>query len=455
MWQRYPLVAVPKSRRMTMSWTVIGLMLWDTIFHVGRNYAFVSKKEDDAHELVMRAKFIIDNMNQQEIPPELIPKYNDKFCSLEFPEIRSQIRGYPQGADQLRQFTFSGILGDETAFWEHAQKFYAASFPTIDGGGRMTLISSPAPGFFKRLVYDQIDDESRVIAIPKGEVHSPGTGIKSWINPKNRFLIFELHYTADPDKRADLYKESIKNSMPHMEYMREYELQWDTFEGMPVYPEFSKMHITMTRPVPDPGLPMIICFDFGLTPAAVIMQLQEDRLFVFKEIIETNMGTVRFAERVKRIIQQDFRTFSDLKKDWLCFIDPSGNFRKDTDENTCAKILAESGFSPIPGALTWEERRHAVVGFLRGMTKDGPAIQIYEPGCPTLIEGFQGGYRFSDKASEIEPTKLRPVKDSYSHVHDALQYGSSGINKTKRTYGLASIPVPHYKLTQENSHAKL
>jgi hypothetical protein len=58
------------------------------------------------------------------------------------------------GADQLRQFTFSGILGDECAFWEEARKFYSASAPTIEGGGRMTLISSRSPGFFQRLCYD-------------------------------------------------------------------------------------------------------------------------------------------------------------------------------------------------------------------------------------------------------------------------------------------------------------
>ena len=58
-WKSYDLTAVPKSRRMTLSWCTIGLFVWDTIFHVGRKQAFVSKKEDDAHELVMRAKQIM------------------------------------------------------------------------------------------------------------------------------------------------------------------------------------------------------------------------------------------------------------------------------------------------------------------------------------------------------------------------------------------------------------
>ena len=35
-WKHYKLIAVPKSRRMTMSWTCIGLELWGAIFHTGK-----------------------------------------------------------------------------------------------------------------------------------------------------------------------------------------------------------------------------------------------------------------------------------------------------------------------------------------------------------------------------------------------------------------------------------
>jgi hypothetical protein len=50
----------------------------------------------------------------------------------------------------------TAIFGDECAFWEHARAFYAASKPTIDGGGRITLVSSASPGFFQQLVFDQL-----------------------------------------------------------------------------------------------------------------------------------------------------------------------------------------------------------------------------------------------------------------------------------------------------------
>lgn len=155
LWVREHFIAVPKSRRMFMTWSNLILYLWDTMFHIGRNNAIVSKKEDDSDDLIKRAVFILKNL--EGLPPDLVPEWKYKYCELSFPQIESKIMGFPSGADQLRQFTFSGILADEMAFWDNAQEMYSASFPTLEGGGRFTAISSPGPGFFKSLVFDQLD----------------------------------------------------------------------------------------------------------------------------------------------------------------------------------------------------------------------------------------------------------------------------------------------------------
>lgn len=445
-WVKYPMLVIPKTRRMTMSWFTVGLYVWDTIFHRARAQAFVSKKEDDADELVKRAVFIIEHIPESCIPKEYLPPWEKKFCSLEFPTINSSIKGYPQGADQLRQFTFSGIFGDESAFWDQAKKFYSASRPTIDGGGRMTLVSSPAPGFFKALVFDAIDSPVDMPAVTPEKVSYPMQGVRIWMNPKNRFMVFELHYTADPKKRSPEYKESVKASMPLMEYLREYELHWDTFEGFPVYPEFSKLHKTREKPEPMAGLPMVIGFDFGLTPAAIIAQLQEETLFVFEELVEINMGSDRFAAKVKQHILLNYRTKTDLKKDWLCFVDPAGLARNQKDETACAQSLSDVGFVPAPGPVIWEVRRKAVVSFLKGMSTTGPSLQVYEPGCPILVKGFEGGYKYSEKQIEIESAKLLPVKDAFSHPHDAFQYLCWGV-KGAITYARKAISRPEYSIT--------
>lgn len=161
LWVRERFIAVPKSRRMLMSWTNITLYTWDTMFNIGKHNAFVSKKEDDSNELVKRAKFIIENLDYSKLPKELVPEFTDKYCDLSFPELNSKISGFASGADQLRQFTLSGIFADEMAFWSDAQKMYSGSFPTLQGGGRFTAVSSAGPGFFKALVFDTLDTFSQ------------------------------------------------------------------------------------------------------------------------------------------------------------------------------------------------------------------------------------------------------------------------------------------------------
>jgi len=162
-WEREKLIIVPKSRRMFMSWCNIALYLHDTMFSVGRTNVFQSKKEEDSDALIERAKFILEHIPESEIPKDLIPAWEKTYCHLKFPEIHSEIVGVPQGADQHRSLTASGVLFDEFAFWEKAEDTYSAAMPTIEGGGRCTIISSAAPGYMEKLVYDTLetmDDKS-------------------------------------------------------------------------------------------------------------------------------------------------------------------------------------------------------------------------------------------------------------------------------------------------------
>lgn len=444
LWLKYPLLAVPKTRRMTMSWMTISLYVWDAIFHKGRFTAFVSKKEDDADYLVRRAMFIVENLDRNKLAEDFIPKMEYKFCHLDFPELKSKIQGFPQGADQLRQFTFSGIFGDECAFWENAEKFYGASYPTIDGGGKMTLVSSPAPGFFKKLCFDALDIPGDInVAEYSPDGKKVLEGVRVWNNKKNKFLIYELHYTADPEKRHAEYRESIKNSMPVQEYLREYELHWDTFSGQPVYPEFGKLHIISEKPEPNPSLPMLIGFDWGRTPAAVVGQFEDGILTIFREYQTIDRGAKRFLEEiVVPDISLRFRSHNDLKKKWIAFGDPAGMNKNDTDENTCF-LEASKFFNITPGPIAWEQRRNSVVDFLIRLNKGIACFQLYAKEAPMLVKGFEGGYRFDDKTIDIEPTKLRPIKNAYSHTHDALQYLCSGVKQITFSKG-KSIPLPSY-----------
>lgn len=157
-WMREKRLAVPKSRRVIASWTMVLCHYWLARFYPGTSVAFASRKQgqndsEGAAELVKRAWFV-----HRHVPVDIAPvRAEYHFCRLRFPDIDSEIIGVAQGADQLRQHTFTAIFADEMAFWEEAHDTYAASLPTLEGGGRFTGISSAHPGFFKQLTFDSLD----------------------------------------------------------------------------------------------------------------------------------------------------------------------------------------------------------------------------------------------------------------------------------------------------------
>ena len=307
LWQKELKVAVPKSRRMTMSWTCIALYLWESIFYQGKETAFVSKKEDDAFELVDRAQFIYNHIPQDKIPKALLPPIKGKTMKKSPPLLEfdfgngntSYIKGFPMGAEQLRQYTHSGIFGDEAAFWPDAEKFYTGAKPTTDGGGKMTFVSSRAPGFFKKLVFDRINYKGTTFpSTPPVPSKHPMQGVEMWKNPKNKFAVMELHYTAHPDKRDASFRDAIKAELPLHEYLREYEKSWETFAGMPVFPDFRRdVHVAESKCYPTMGLPLLFGWDFGLTPSCIVGQLEGNRLTVLLERVSKNEGIKTFAPR--------------------------------------------------------------------------------------------------------------------------------------------------------------
>lgn len=149
LWYNEPLLLVPKSRQLMMTWLFASCYLWDTQFFEGRLNFFQSKKEEDADRVVKRAWHIYEN--QPSWIKDLFPaEYT--YCHIRFKNSNSEIWGVPQGEDQIRSNTASGILSDEMAFQDKAEGAYTGALPTIKGGGRFTGVSSANPGFFHYLV---------------------------------------------------------------------------------------------------------------------------------------------------------------------------------------------------------------------------------------------------------------------------------------------------------------
>ena len=151
-WQKHKMLAVPKSRRMLLTWLMLALHLHMALFQPKSAIFVQSKKADDSDYLIgdKRMLFIYNNLPAW-VRSVGLPTASRKQFILSFSN-GSEVRGVSQGADQLRQYTASAVMCDEIAFWEQAGTTWRALRPIAQGGGRITLVSSASPGFFEMVV---------------------------------------------------------------------------------------------------------------------------------------------------------------------------------------------------------------------------------------------------------------------------------------------------------------
>jgi hypothetical protein len=76
---------------------------------------------------------------------------------IELPQSRSFIMAVGEGPNQLRQYTVTAILMDEIGTWNWPRASWGATKPAIEGGGRITAVSSAYPGFWASCVQGELE----------------------------------------------------------------------------------------------------------------------------------------------------------------------------------------------------------------------------------------------------------------------------------------------------------
>jgi hypothetical protein len=199
----------------------------------------------------------------------------------------------------------------------------------------------------------------------------------------------------------------------------------DTSGGKPVYTQYKDAVHFVDAPFEFVrGAPLILGFDYGLTPACAICQLTDrGGVRVLEEVLGDNIGIKGFFEqqlRPRLVNDYGWGTGTVL----YAVGDPAGDFRKDTDESTAAGVLRQFGVPVVPCVTNANSARIESVRTLLSRFSDGkrPDLQISNR-CPVLREGFLGNYRYAT-IKGLNTARLRevPEKNEYSHIHDALQY---------------------------------
>lgn len=285
--------------------------------------------------------------------------------------------------------------------------------------------------------------------LPKGvRIEEVRHGVKLWRNPINKFCVVRVHYSADPRKRTAEWRADARAGIPFAEWMREYEITWSSFEGVPVYAESysKKFHVSSDRLSWAMDYPVVRGWDFGLDVLGMAclwcQLLPNSRLFIYHELVASDTDIYTFAEAVQRF---SLEWFPGCRK-WFDIVDPSG-FNRDArnrgKKSYCDTIRETLKTRPVPGEQNPQKRIKAVTGFLTSAVRGLPKLYIDGVENPTLVEGFDGGYHYGyNKDGQV---KDKPEKNEHSHIHDALQMVCTRIDRLDLMEERSvEISTPHY-----------
>jgi hypothetical protein len=150
---RYPILLIPKSRQMLITWLMLACHLWLAMTRSSQRIYIQAQKQEDANELLERFMFIYWHLHPAfRATVKCIKSLTEKTHFSN----RSQVLALAKGGSQIRQKTASAIMSDEAAFQEELDKTHRAAKPTIVGGGRITYISSAEEGYMKQMVLDEL-----------------------------------------------------------------------------------------------------------------------------------------------------------------------------------------------------------------------------------------------------------------------------------------------------------
>ena len=190
-------------------------------------------------------------------------------------------------------------------------------------------------------------------------------------------------------------------------------------EGKPVYPNFKEeLHSAKEELQLSPLQPIYIGVDFGLTPAAVFGQrLVTGRWHLINELVCFDMGVIRFSELLRSEIAKNYKGY-----EIHIYGDPAGDFRSQTDERTPFQIMRQQGLNALPAPSNDVALRIEAVDAALSRLLDGKPGFLMDRKCINLKKGFNGGYHYRRLQVSGDRYDEKPLKNRYSHVHDALQY---------------------------------
>lgn len=199
-------------------------------------------------------------------------------------------------------------------------------------------------------------------------------------------------------------------------------------DGKPVYGSSynDQLHTSPVAFDPVAKWPIVLAFDFGMTPACVFLQpTPMGQVRIIEEIVTEDCGIRRLCkELVKPRLAARYRGCPVVITG-----DPAGEQRSQNDEQTAYQVIREElaglFIDCVPAVSNlMSVRVDAVIQALERLTGGKAFLQV-SPECKMIRKGFNGEYKYAKirVPGGAERYQEMPVKNIYSHISEAVQYG--------------------------------
>lgn len=216
-------------------------------------------------------------------------------------------------------------------------------------------------------------------------------------------------------------------------------------DGRAVHPEYNRnFHKSSRNLLYNKHLPLLLSFDFGLTPACCISQISASgQLLVLAEVWTEYMGLRQFVST--QLLPLLNTRFSGWLNNHESVHDPAGQSGAQTDEKTCQDILWEHKIKSYPARTNDATSRREGAKWWLNRLQGGQPGMLVDPSVVHLDKALAGKYQYARiKVAGDERFHDVPQKNIYSHIAEAWEYRcmhSAYIDQTPRkktNYDLAS-----------------
>lgn len=206
--------------------------------------------------------------------------------------------------------------------------------------------------------------------------------------------------------------------------------------GRPVHPEFNRdIHVARQPLIANRDLVLVLCADFGLTPAMALKQQDAfGRVLTLDDIACFDMSLERAIEtKLLPLLAKKYKGGAK-NGEFEIFVtgDPSGEQRSQSNETSCVdifrsykrhlgKVKMASSNSPVV-------RRGATDHFLT-LRGDRP-MYLVDPGCEATIASLSGGFMYKKHKDGRHSEDVD--KNDFSHIGEANEYGDLYFHEGRR-----------------------